>query len=136
MYFVLSIVILSAWSVVQVFVLGKHEPESGGPWDNYVLVSQLSLAISAMSAMGYLVGLQVFDSLLSEPSMVARTSIPVIAAVLLLVVGRTGVVGDFAGYFPLGGVENLMLAFFMVGVFFAGIALLLVSFWNRNRGVT
>ena len=136
LYFVLSIVILSAWSVVQVFVLGEHVPESGGPWENYVSVSQLSLAISAMSAMGYLVGLQVFGPLLSEPSMVTRTSIPVIAAVLLLVVGRTGVVGEFAGYLPLGGVENLMLAFFMAGVFLAGIALLLVRFWNRTRGAT
>ncbi|MDX2460092.1 MAG: hypothetical protein QNM00_08395 [Gammaproteobacteria bacterium] len=42
--------------------------------------------------------------------------------------------GEAAAYLPLGGVENLMLAFFMSGLFVGGIALLLVGFWNRPRG--
>jgi hypothetical protein len=136
LYFVLSMVILSAWSAVRVFFLGEYGPASGGPWKNYVAVSQLSLAISAMSAMGYLVALQVFGRLLSDPSMAGRASIAVVAAILLLIVGRTGVVGDSADYLPLGGIENLMVAFFMAGVFVGGIALLLVGVWNRSRGST
>ena len=87
-----------------------------------------------MSAMGYLVALQVFGRLLSDSSTASQTSIAVIAAILLLVVGRTGVVGDSAVYLPLGSVENLMLAFFMAGVFVGGIALFLVVLWNRTRG--
>lgn len=134
LYFVLSMTILSAWSAVGIFILGKYDPESGGPWENYAAGFRLSLAISAMSAMGYLVALQVFGRMLSDSTTVMRASVAVIAAVLFLVVGRTGVVGDSAGYLPMGGVENLMLAFFMAGVFVGGIALFLVGFWSRNRG--
>jgi hypothetical protein len=68
--------------------------------------------------------------------MAGRASIAVVAAILLLIVGRTGVVGDSADYLPLGGIENLMVAFFMAGVFVGGIALLLVGVWNRSRGST
>lgn len=134
LYFALSMVILSAWSAVGVFVLGKYEPEAGGPWSNYTAGLRLSLAISAMSALGYLAALQVFGRLLSDSSTLGRASIAVVAAVLFLAVGRTGVVGESAAYLPLGGVENLMLAFFMAGVFVGGIALLLVEIWNRPRG--
>lgn len=134
LYFVLSMIILCAWSAIGVFVLGEYEPEPGGPWENYTTGFRLSLAISAMSAMGYLVALQVFGRLLSDSSTDSRASIAVIAAVLFLVVGRTGVVGESAVYLPLGGVENLMLAFLMAGVFVGGIALFLVGFWSRARG--
>jgi len=134
LYFVLSTIILNAWLAVRVFVLGEYEPESGGAWENYVSEFRLSLAISAMSAMGYLVALQVFGRLLSDSSRASQARIAVIAAILLLVVGRTGVVGDSAAYLPLGGVENLMFAFFMAGVFVGGIALFLVGLWNRTRG--
>ena len=133
LYFALSMTILSAWSAVGVFVLGEYEPESGGPWENYTAGFRLSLAISAMSAMGYLVALQVFGRLVSDSSTVKRASVAVIAAVLFLVVGRTGVVGESGDYLPLGGVENLMLAFFMAGVFVGGLALFLVALWNRTR---
>jgi hypothetical protein len=84
--------------------------------------------------MGYLVALQVFGGLVSNTSVIMRPSVAVIAAVLFLVVGRTGVVGESAVYLPLGGVENLMVAFFMAGVLLGGIALFLVVFWNRTRG--
>ena len=134
LYFVLSMVILSAWSAVGVFVLGEYKPDSGGAWANYTEGFRFSLAISAMSALGYLAALQVFGRLLSDSSTLRRASVAVIAAVLFLVVGRTGVVGESAAYLPLGGVENVMLAFFMAGVFVGGIALLLVGFWNRPRG--
>ena len=134
LYFALSMTILSAWSAVGVFVLGEYEPESGGPWENYTAGFRLSLAISAMSAMGFLVALQVFGRLHSDSSTARQTSIAVIAAILLLVVGRTGVVGESAVYLPLGGVENLMVAFFMTGVLVGGMALLLVGLWNRTRG--
>ena len=134
LYFVLSMIILNARLAVRVFVLGEYEPESGGPWENYAPEFRLSLAISAMSAMGYLVALQVFGRLLSDSSTARQASIAVIAAILLLVVGRTGVVGESAVYLPLGGVENLMLAFFMAGVFVGGMALFLVGLWNRTRG--
>lgn len=133
LYFALSMVILSAWSAVGIFVLGKYEPESGGPWENYAEGIRLSLAISAMSALGYLTALQVFGRLLSDSSTLRRAGVAVIAAVLFLAVGRTGVVGEAATYLPLGGVENLMLAFFMAGVFVGGIALLVVGFWYRPR---
>ena len=134
LYFVLNMIILSAWSAVRIFVLGEFESESGGPWEGYTAVFRLSLAISAMSAMGYLVALQVFGGLVSNTSVIMRPSVAVIAAVLFLVVGRTGVVGESAVYLPLGGVENLMVAFFMAGVLLGGIALFLVVFWNRTRG--
>ena len=134
LYFVLSMVILNAWLVVRVFVLGEYEPESGGAWKSYASEFRLSLAISAMSAMGFLVALQVFGRLHSDSSTARQTSIAVIAAILLLVVGRTGVVGESAVYLPLGGVENLMLAFFMAGVFVGGMALFLVGLWKRTRG--
>ena len=134
LYFVLSMIILNARLAVRVFVLGEYESESGGSWENYASDFRLSLAISAMSAMGYLVALQVFGRLLSDSSTARRSSIAVIAAILFLVVGRTGVVGESAVYLPLGGVENLMLAFFMAGVFVGGMALFLVGLWNRTRG--
>ena len=134
LYFVLSMIILNAWLAVRVFVLGEYEPESGGRWENYASDFRLCLAISAMSAIGYLVALQVFGRLLSDSSTARRSSIAVIAAILFLVVGRTGVVGESAVYLPLGGVENLMLAFFMAGVFVGGMALFLVGLWNRTRG--
>jgi len=127
LYFALSMTILSAWSAVGIFVLGEYKPESGGPWESYTASIRLSLAISAMSAMGYLAALQVFGRQFSDSSTLRRPSIPAIAAVLFLVVGRTGVVGESADYLPLGGVENLMLAFFIAGLFVGGIALLLVG---------
>jgi len=134
LYFILSMIILCASSAVRIFVLGEFDSESSGPWENYTAVFRLSLAISAMSAMGYLVALQVFGRLVSDSAVLVRPSIAVIAAVLLLIVGRTDVVGESAIYLPLGGVENLMVAFFMAGVLLGGIALLLVVFWNRVRG--
>lgn len=134
LYFILIMIILSAWSAVGIFILAEYESESGGLWRNYASVFRLSLAISAMSAMGYLVALQVFGRFVSDSSVATRSSTAVIAAVLFLIVGRTGVVGESAVYLPLGDVENMMLVFFMAGVILGGVALFLVVSWSRIRG--
>ena len=125
---------LTLYDAFGIFVFGRYEEKFGGPWDNFVLGLQLSVAISFVCTLGYFFGLVAFLRWrrLERPPSLKRG---LLAAVVALVLSASGMAGrmavELAAQSPMGSVSSPIVVFAVLGLLLGLLST--AASWRRGQ---